>query len=154
MVYEPDAETRLLEAAYAHLGTRDPDCACGETHPLAMTGAFPNERCDECQLKAHGKSPIERQHPAGRRNDPAYEIPMPANPHRVWDAWKRTWPQRTLRNPEGSPLLRAAAGVRAFLDFAHGLLDRLMAWIPSELEATDAALTKAHGPRWWEKLDM
>lgn len=42
-------------------------------------------------------------------------IPTRGNDHRVWDDAKRDWPVRTLQNPDGSPLLRAAIGQRGHI---------------------------------------
>jgi len=98
------------------LGTREPMCAnCGENDSVALTRHAADIICYECQAKASNRSPIERHHPAGRNNDP-FTIPIPGNDHRILSDLQRDWPQDTLRNPTDSPLRKAAATMRGFLD--------------------------------------
>ena len=58
----------------------------------------------------------------------------------------------TLRNREGSPLRRAAAAVRGWLDVLRLIIDRSAGWVPEVLENLDQGLTTRLGPRWWEHL--
>src|SRR5712664_819260 len=97
------------EKQLRRLGTRNPQCElCGESHASALTGSTPNIICSECQAKKSERSPIEQHHPAGRNND-EHTIPIPANNHRILSDRQIDWPVDTLRNPNASPLLAAAA---------------------------------------------
>lgn len=62
---------------------------------------------------------------------------------------QRDWPERTLRNPDGSPLLRAAGAIRGWLDVLRVIIDRAVGWIPPFLEWLDERLRAVHGNRWW-----
>ena len=59
----------------------------------------------------------------------------------------------TLRNPDGSPLLRAAAALRGWLDLLWLIMVRAVGWIPVFLEQLDAHLRQRLGERWWEDFD-
>jgi hypothetical protein len=58
------------------------------------------------------------------------------------------WPTGTLRNPDGSQLLQAAAAVRGWMDILVLILERTIGWIPRFLEALDAWLCERLGPTW------
>ena len=57
------------------------------------------------------------------------------------------WPRDTLRNPDASPLVRAAAWLRAWLDMLRLIIDRAVGRIPAALEDLDTLLTKFIGQR-------
>jgi len=79
---------------------------------------------------------------------------MLGNDHRVADAYKRIdWPEKTLRSPDGSPLLRAAACIRGWLDLLRVVIDRTVGWVPDFLEHLSDWLVTKLGPRWWDDLD-
>jgi hypothetical protein len=142
-------EQRLLA-----LGTRSPRCSvegCTETEPFALTGVAPNILCREHLADTQGHSWIEEHHPAGRHNDPS-TVPVPANEHGVLSELQALWPRGTLRNPEASPLVRAAAWLRAWLDILRLIVDRTVDRIPAALENLDALLTDRLGPEWWNEL--
>ena len=89
---------------------------------------------------------------AGRANH-SLTIPIPVNVHRsAFSKAQYEWPQRTLKNPDRSPLLAAAACIRGVIDTIKILLDELILWIATFLERLDDALTKHFGPRWWEQF--
>ncbi len=149
---DTDARDARREAKLRQLGTRTPTCpACGETDPFALTGRHPHLRCYECQALARGRPWLEQQHPAGQANHPA-TVPIPGNDHRVVDDRKNDWPRTTLRNPDGSPLLRAAASLRGWLDTLQLIVERTLAWIPPFLEHLDRWLTQQLGGTWWTTL--
>src|SRR4051812_34101732 len=75
----------------------------------------------------------------GQHNDPLTS-PIPANDHRVLSELQAQWPEKTLRNPDGSPLLRIAAGLRGWLDVLRLLIERVAGWIPAALEQLDELL--------------
>jgi hypothetical protein len=136
------------------MGTREPKCAnCGENDPATLTGRAPDIICYECQAKASNRSPIERHHPAGQNNDP-FTVPIPGNDHRILSDLQKDWPQDTLRNPTGSPLRKAAATMRGFLDLLMLLIERIFGWIPDFLESLDAKLIGHFGAIWWEELGL
>lgn len=158
MRYEPNDEDARRERAYEGFGTRTPRCSapgCTETDWRCLTGSEPDKLlCYEHAAEAAGRSPVELQHPAGRANDPGFTTPFLGNLHRLMDEAKREWPERTVRNPEGSPMLKGAACVRAVNDWLRLIIERLLGWLPEFLEAADAALTEQYGPRWWESLGI
>jgi hypothetical protein len=67
---------------------------------------------------------------------------------------QRDWPERTLRNPDGSPLLAAAATIRGWLDVLSLIVQRTVGHIPVLLESLDEGLRATYGDRWWESLDL
>jgi len=143
-----------LEERLRELGTLTPHCTwpgCGETSPFALTGVHPDIRCYEHHGELAGRLWLEAHHPAGRHNDPS-TAPVPGNEHRVLSERQLLWPQETLRNPDGSPLLRAAAWIRGWLDILWLILVRGVGWIPVFLEELDAWLREQFGPRWWDEF--
>lgn len=134
------------------LGVQDPVCShpdCDERDPFALTGAAPDILCYEHRAKAEGRSWLEGQHVPGRHNDEQTDL-IPGNDHRAWDAMKRSWPEETLHNPNKSPLIRASAHLRGFLDLLWQLVVRILGWIPGLLEQLDAWLIERLGASWWE----
>ena len=127
---------------------------CGESRPEALVPGSIPLLCDTCNRVKQGKSPIDLHHPAGVANDPT-TIPVPVNDHRAnLSTAQYNWPKRTLENPDGSPLLRAAACIRGFWDMVVYLAQKLLLWIPEFLEALDAHLTKKSGPEWWKDSEL
>jgi hypothetical protein len=150
------AESARLEAHYRRLGSRKPRCStpgCKERSPEALTGTFPKIVCYEHSPKRRGATAWQQQHPPGKANDSG-TVPAMANDHRIWDDPKRDWPERTLTNPDGSPLLKAAATIRSLLDWCRALAERLLAWIPQFLEALDDKLRGLFGDQWWSVLGL
>jgi hypothetical protein len=151
---EQDRRDDQLEARLQSLGTRRPQCSidgCREQDPFALTGAAPNIICQEHRLQARGQMLVEKHHVAGAHNDPT-AVPLPANEHAAASAHQQRWPSETLRNPRESPLLRAAAWIRGWLDLLRVVIDRGIGRIPTALERLDLALTEWHGAEWWEVL--
>jgi hypothetical protein len=145
-----------LEDRLRTLGTRDPRClepGCLERDPYALTGTFPAIVCYEHQALAHGRPWLEEHHVAGRHNSPV-KVPIPGNDHEVTKELQLRWPQRTLRNPDGSPLLRAAAAVRGWSDVMRIVLDRVVEPVPGLLEDLDAWLRSVLGERWFEAFEQ
>lgn len=135
------------------LGTRVPRCTqpgCDESEPLALTGTHPDILCYEHDALCKGRPWLEAHHPSGRANDET-TVQIPGNDHRVLSESQNTqWPQRTLRNPDGSPLLKASAAIRGWIDVLWLILTRTVGWVPAFLEGLDAWLRERLGPRWWE----
>jgi hypothetical protein len=61
------------------------------------------------------------------------------------------WDRDTLRDPDASPLLRAAAAIRAWMDILCLIIERTVGWVPACLESLDAYLREVLGPEWWEE---
>jgi hypothetical protein len=141
-----------LEKRLRALGTRNPRCSypsCAERDPFSLTGAHPELLCREHAADRDGRSWTERHHVATQANDPR-TVPIPANDHAVLTSYLPDWPRETLRNPDGSPLLRAAATIRGWLDVMRLLLERAVGGIPDFLERLDAYLREELGSRWWD----
>jgi hypothetical protein len=109
----------------------------------------PEIYCYEHALCRRGRPWVEGHHALGRHNDPQ-TVDAPANDHRVLSDLQLAWPRETLRNPDGSPLLRAAAAIRGWLDVLWLVMTRCVGWVPAFLEQLDAWLRERIGPRWWE----
>jgi hypothetical protein len=92
-------------------------CACGETRPQALIPNSNPKVCAACDRKKKGKTAVDNHHVAGRANSPI-TVPIPVNDHRaeLSVAQREVWPKRTLENPDGSPVLAIAAGIRGFID--------------------------------------
>ena len=148
-----DEQAERREQRLRQLGTRSPRCrSCSEADPLALCGVHPDIRCYECLAAAHGRSVVEGHHVSGRANDPNLILEIPGNDHRVLSAAQLAWPDATLRNPDGSPLLWIVAAIRGWLETLALILDRGVGWIPARLEWLDDALRAWIGPRWWETV--
>ena len=124
---------------------------CGEARTCALIDGAAPLLCRECRALRDGRSPIEWHHPAGQHNSEV-RVAMPANDHSVASDYQTDWPLETLRNPDGSPLLRAAACVRGWLDVLRLIMEHTVAWVPGFLEALDAWLRERLGERWWEEF--
>ena len=146
---------RRLEEQYRRLGTRDPICAwpdCGETNPYALVGYHPDISCYEHYLLRVGKKPYEGHHVDGQNNSDVV-ADVPGNDHRVLSELQQFWPDDTLRNPDHSPLIVAAAAIRGWLDVLRVILERGVGWIPEFLEWLHRVLVDLIGPDWWVKLE-
>ncbi len=147
----PDKEARR-ERALRGLGTRDPQCAmCTEREPIALTGTHPEILCYRHRRMAQAASPDEDHHPAGEANSPL-RIRTDGNEHRLLSDKQRDWPEETLRNRDGSPLLKIAALIRSWVDYLRQLLERGLERIPAALERLDQLLRNHFGERWWEVI--
>jgi hypothetical protein len=124
---------------------------CGERDTRTLIAAAAPVLCRECRAVGDGRSPIEWHHPAGEHNSEV-TIAMPANDHAILSDYQQDWPLETLRNPDGSPLLRAAASVRAWLDVLRLVIERTVGGVPALLETLDAWLRELAGERWWEQF--
>jgi hypothetical protein len=89
----------------------------------------------------------------GQRNDAGDTVTAPVNDHRVLNGRQLLWPIETLRNPDGSPILIAAAALRGWLDVLWVIIERTVGWIPEFLEQLDAWLRLQLGERWWDGFD-
>jgi len=96
----------------------------------------------------------DRHHPAGAANAPCVTVDIPVNDHRaILNDRQQDWLPGVLDNPDGDPLLRAAAHVLGFSDTILYLVKGLLVWIPNLLVRLAAFLRKQFGPRWWLTID-
>lgn len=122
---------------------------CGEARPAALIVGRKPMICAECDRKQHERSTTDLHHFAGRANSPV-TIPVPANDHRaVLSEAQNDWPRETLCNPDGSPLLAAAASLRGFIDTVLHLIEKGLRWVAEMLEALDGWLRMKYGSQWW-----
>ena len=156
--YDPQGERdrrRRLEDQLRRLGSRNPTCSepdCTERDPFALTGSVPDVLCYEHQTRSQGRTWVEDHHVAAKANDPDTVASLPGNDHRALSDLQRDWPSDTLRNPNASPLIRAAAAIRGWLDVLWVILTRSVGWIPVALEQLDGLLTGQVGPGWWRTI--
>jgi hypothetical protein len=130
----------------------DAKCACGEIDVGVLVRGRVPVICYECLAVAQGKSGIEADHFGGRANsNDLYRFP--ANDHRRISDMQEDWIE-TLRNPDHSPLIKAAAVLRAWRDYMRLIIERSVGWVPQALEALDRCLTTTFGARWWESQDF
>jgi len=155
---EPDGDAARREEQFDQrlraLGTHTPQCSvggCDESDPFALTGADPKVVCREHVAELGGRRRVEDHHVAARGNDPM-TVPLLANDHGAASAHQEIWAEETLRNSQRSPLRRAAAWLRGWLDVLRLIIDRHVGRIPAALEQLDARLMGSIGPEWWETL--
>lgn len=136
------------------LGNQRSCVSCDETRPLALERKTDPRLCTECRKTEEGKSPMEQHHIAGKANS-EITISIRANDHRAQlSENQRDWPQETLRNPDGSPLLVAAACVRGFIDTLQYLAEQFLLWAAELLERLNAHLVEKYGPKWWRGTEI
>jgi hypothetical protein len=129
-------------------------CACGESRPEALISRRNPIMCHECWRRKEGMTVMDNHHPAGDANDPTI-IPIPVNDHRAeLNVAQYDWPDRTLENPDASPLLARAACIRGYVDTDEYLKDKLLASNPEFYELLDAFLTEKFGERWWTNTEL
>jgi hypothetical protein len=149
---EPVASYQRKTISARRVGA-DARCACGESRPEALiTGSSPTF-CAACDRDRQGMTAFDDHHFAGKANSPE-TVPIWVNDHRAWlSEAQREWPTETLENPNGSPLLAAAAMVRGLIDTVSYLLKNLL-WVAQILETLDAFLTKTLGPKSWTNTEL
>lgn len=144
--------TRLQQEARAFRRSerfsQDAVCSqCGERSLIVLIPGSQPTMCYRCRTVQEGNSGLEAHHIDGQHNNEDTVL-LPANEHRLLSELQRDWPVETLLNSDSSPLLKMAAGMRGFLDMLKLLIDRVLGWIPTTLEALDAALRRMHGNYW------
>ena len=132
----------------------DAACSCGERRPEALIRGSEPTTCAACQRAKAGQTGTEGHHPFGRANS-SITIPVPVNDHRArLSVDQMDWPKSTLRNPQASPLLAAAACVRGFIDTVLYLIEEGLSWIADMLEVLDELQVKKLGPHWWIDTEL
>lgn len=130
----------------------DAKCAeCGEGDPRALVRRPVRVLCYECLAAERGRSRTEKHHFPSRYNS-LFIVMVPGNDHRILNDDQRDWPTNTFRNPHGSPLLKASAAMRGWLDILRVVMERGVGWIPTFLEDLDAWLEERLGPQWWRQM--
>ena len=126
-------------------------CAvCGESDlgvPQLVEGRV---LCARCRLALQGKEPVERHHPAGRKND-SFTRPMDAVDHAILSDSQVDWPRETLRNPSGNVLRQLAAWLRSAHDTLEHLASLSLNWART-LEGLDRFMAIMLGKDWWGRF--
>ncbi len=130
-------------------------CAhCGENRPEALIPKSKPMTCAECQRQKNARKPTDNHHVFGKTNSPI-TVSILANDHRAQlsiDQYE--WPEETLRNPEGCPLLRSAAFIRGFVDIVSYFMREQLLPVALLLESLSSFLVNNLGRRWWLKTDL
>lgn len=130
-------------------------CKCGENCPEALIPGSDPTICAQCARKLKKHKTTDDHHIAGKANNPAATIAVPVNCHRAeLSTAQQDWPQKTLRNPERSPLLSAAAHIRGFSDTIVYFIKAILLWIPEMLELLDTYLERKLGQKWWKEAKL
>jgi hypothetical protein len=146
---DPEAAYRRAAKAQRKVGV-GARCACGETRPLALIPGSAPIICAKCKRKNKGASVMDNHHPFGVSNDAHTTVPFPVNDHQAeLNEAQQDWPKQTLKNPDGSPLLKAAGCIRGFIDTILQLIKSGLLWIADMLEKADAFLSDEFGPKYW-----
>lgn len=145
---DPIAAYQRKATAGRRIGA-DRQCACGEKRPEALIAGTNPIVCASCKRRKEGKTTMDHHHVFGKANDPT-TIQLPINDHRAdLSVSQQEWLKETLQNPNGSPLLRAAACIRGFIDTILYLIEKGLHWVADMLERLDALLVKKWGAQWW-----
>lgn len=130
-------------------------CLCGEKRPEALLAGRRLAICYECAATSGGRSAAEAHHVAGKSNDAETIIDIPTNDHRAeLNVDQYDWPRRTRENPDRSPLLAMSGCIRGFMAMTAYLTDKLLGWIPEQLEMLDALLCEQWGSQWWLRTNL
>jgi hypothetical protein len=141
----------VVAARRAGIGNK---CACGELRPEALISGRVPAVCFSCDRERLGWKKSDRHHLFGAANSPV-TVSGPVNDHRAClSVWQQRWPQETLKNQYGSPLLAAAAKIRGFSDFVLYLMNEHLLPIAQMLELLDTTLRKKRGTKYWKKLKL
>ncbi len=129
-------------------------CECEEERPDALIAGSKPAICASCKRNKIGRSPFDKHHPAGQANHPATVL-IPVNDHRaILNPAQYDWPEETLRNQFGSPILAAAASIRGYCETSEYLADNLLLPNAKMLEELDRFLTERLGPDWWRETNI
>jgi hypothetical protein len=101
-----------------------------------------------------GRRKTDDHHIAGQANNPM-TISVPVNDHRAeLSVAQQGWPPKTLRNPDHSPLLAAAARIRGFVDTSIYLMQHFLVPAAVILEFLDTMLERKLGRKWWKNTKL
>ena len=145
---DPEAAFGRRTIAQRRAGV-DAICDCGEMRPEALIRVKTGVICHACKRKQSGKTTKDEHHFAMKANSPI-TVSVPVNDHVAdLNVAQHDWPKQTRENPEGSPLIAAAACIRGFIDTIVYLINKGLHWIADMLEAADACLARRLGSKWW-----
>jgi len=150
---DPEAAFRRRAIAQRRAGL-NAKCNCGETRPEALMRVKTGVICHACKRKQNGMTTKDDHHFAMKANS-RITIPIPVNDHAAdLNVAQQDWPKQTRENPEGSPLIAAAACIRGFIDTIVYLINKGLHWIADMLETADACLARKLGPQWWKNTEL
>ncbi|MBZ5722891.1 MAG: hypothetical protein LAO03_21330 [Acidobacteriia bacterium] len=150
---DPGGAHRRRVVAARRVGI-DSRCSCGEKRPEALIAGSKPIICAACKRANSGLTTLDNHHFAGKANH-LTTIPVPVNDHRArLSVAQADWPKATRTNPQGSPLLAAAACVRGFVDTVLYLIEMGLLWTADMLEKLDEFQVRKLGPRWWVKTEI
>jgi hypothetical protein len=136
------------------LGQKRECVFCQENRVFALERTSNPKVCTECKRRMKGQAIMDQHHIAGKANSDI-TISIPANDHRAWlSEAQKNWPEETLQNKDGSPLLAAAACLRGLADIIAYLIEQFLLWVADLLEALNAYLTEQHGRGWWRNTPV
>lgn len=148
MADDPIGAAKRRSVARRRIGA-DKKCACGESRPLALIAGSDPPICIECNARKNGRTIWEKNHPARRSNDDRTVL-VRANDHKAeLTEAQYDWPEETLKNPDGNPLLVETARVRGDID-----MKRVIEGTPRHLEKLNAALVAVFGRHWWTREEF
>jgi hypothetical protein len=149
-----DPEAAYVRAAIAARRIGYMKCACGEGRPEALIRDSNPMICVACQRKQRGHTAFDLHHPGGEANTPA-KTPIWVNDHVAsLNILQHDWPEKTLENPDRSPLLAAAGRNRGYIDTNTYLVDTQLRQNAEVFEALDAYLVKRLGEKWWLDTEL
>jgi hypothetical protein len=146
---DPISRAKRRDIAARRIGIGNA-CECGENRPFALIAQSNPMICKECMQRKKGHRTIDLHHPPGRAND-STTLPIGANDHAALSEAQRAWPEQTLENPDGSPLLAIASRIRSHSDLVEYLTQNPLLRSAPFVEDLDAILTAQFGRKWWTK---
>ena len=72
-------------------GERCSFSGCAEANPLFLTGSSEDLLCYEHRSVRQGRAPFERHHPATRKAEPTFTVPIFGNDHRLLTVMSKRW---------------------------------------------------------------
>ncbi len=126
---------------------------CGESDARVLDAGTKPILCYACHAAAAGRSVVEYHHIGSRANGDL-TIVIGANEHRILSEMQREHDPRLRRNPDGSPVLRAAAHLAGVRDALAVLVERLFDPLITWLLAFETWLVARLGPRYWQQPDF
>ncbi len=126
----------------------DPKCeGCGEADIRALQQVRGRILCADCRLEEKGRSPFERHHPAGRRND-RFSISIPANDHAALGDAQNDWPKEVLMKDTKDILKVLTAWLLGIDDMLVHLSNKSKPWSKDLLDIR-SYLEMRLGENWW-----
>lgn len=151
---DPRAAYRRTAVATRRIGEGSKCAFCPEDRPDALISGSNPLICAACDRERKSKTTRDDHHIAGQANDPI-TIGISTNDHRAeLSVAQQDWPIKTLRNPDRSPLLAAAARIRGFVDTAIYLMNSFLLPGAALLELLDTICEQKLGRKWWKNTKL